>query len=112
MPRPLEKTHQIAPEVLRDMIDAYRSPVCLGNALGTHDIEARRILRGEGLRPNDYERLMERWKIVDPRVLQGIVRLLHDQVRDDRAAVAELGFVEIEELRAFLNAIFPHLKVK
>ena len=112
MVRPIEKTHRLDVDTLRDMRAAYGDAEFLAHAMNMHVVDVRRILKGEGLRPEDHAEVAERWQTIDPRVVQAIVKTLHDQVRDDRATTAELSFVEVDELRHFFNALFPHLGVE
>lgn len=112
MVRPIEKTHRLDVETLREMRTAYSTPEGLAHALGMHVTDVKRVLKGEGLRPVDHAKLVERWQVVDPRVVQTIVKILHDQVHDDCGTMAEISFVEVDELRHFFNALFPHLEVE
>ena len=85
MARPTEKTHRLDVDTLREMRAAYGDSEFLADAMNMHVIDVRRVLRGDGLRPEDHAIVAERWQTIDPRTIQATVQVLYDQIRDDRA---------------------------
>ncbi len=97
--RPLEKGRFLSPELEREMRQAYPAQETLARALGVTVVRARQILRGEGMRDAEYERIMDAWITVDPSGVRDILRVLVEH--------GCLSQIETDDLVAFFNALFP-----